>query len=79
MHNSDNVVCAHFWRDGHVAGEVEINQKWDKLIQWHEIVQSHKWYMKHQDESFFVRFVDVRGLYQEKIYRLVDKQEKFAV
>jgi len=61
--DSDDVVRVHFGCDRHVAGEIEVDRKWDKLVQLHQIVWSNQGHVKHEDESFFVRFVDVGGFH----------------
>jgi hypothetical protein len=77
--NSNDVVCAHLGCDGHVAREVDVDWKWNKLVQWHQIVWSNQGHMKHKDESFLIRFVDVGGFHKKKVRRLVNKGKYFAV
>ncbi len=41
----DHVVGTDFRCDRNIAGEVEMNRKWDEFIERHQVVWGHEWYM----------------------------------
>jgi hypothetical protein len=77
--DSNYVVCTNLGNDGHVAGEIEMDRQLDEFVESHQIVRCDEGNVEDQNESFLIRFVNVRGFDENEVRRLVDKREHVAV
>ncbi len=75
MTDSNHVVCTNLGNNR----EIEMDRQWDEFIEWHQIVRCDEGNVEDQNESFLIRFVNVRGFDEKKVGRLVDKREHVAV